>query len=1144
VAEAIVYCDACGKMIPPSELARGGGYVSGATALCATCLGKLSPEQRAQLELARGQGAAAAGQVPARRTPRPTERAKATAPPARSPRVVLVFAGLAAGLLVGGAVAVVVTSPPRERVPQPVPVGSEGLVPGGASPLPSREEERRAAGSDELAGRMPRPVAVERPAPAEERESAAASRLREIRTLMDRSLSRYAELRPLLQAALQEFRSAPEAEEFRKVLSEVEGLVEQEVSAASSRAAELIDSGKFDEAVAVLDSVEGRFAESEWYSRRGRELVSKWRTRAKEAGEAAKAASEERAKAEAASQAWKEFVTRFLEAGSAGVGRARDLAEKERPRLTKLGLAERLDRIERRIREAGGVESLIEEGVRTARGLVRLRWKERPVSGNVVRVEGGKVTLKPILGQEIELPLAEVAPLDLVQAAGLLGAGAEADGILRVASYLLVRGELDSAAKVLADLTAPRAEELLRELRELAGVLEKGKEKRPPEENEPAPAREAQPAAQAQPIDFGEDVTNGLLAYFKFDEGRGTSVLDEPGTGAKRDSGTVQGNGTEGVHWSWVEGKFGKALSFSPDRSGGVGKEVFNHVGLADGEIRWIHKGSHSLACWVKFPEGPPRHGGGLVKAAGYNVGLGCRSDAKGYYFSFGQTFDNDNKIVTADDREPRQGGAWLHVAGTCDVEARKMSLYVNGVLVDQKDFPTPGQSLTGGPNGWNVGANQPGTWWNDPCAAAIDEVRFYNRALTKEEVAEIYSRADREIAIVARSSEERRLLMAEAFGKPDAEGYLLDVRAIARLAAAHKKDRVVQKKLADVGGATAASPSFGAAVRKELRAADGYSFAPATGLASSGLTLAEARKSLARPLERERPELVRFCFDATDLARSRPIAEIKADLAEIVEKTLERGSAAVLCTLPIREPQDEKAKKLVQEYNSMVMETASRLHVPCLDVYGILNSEGAGQKGYFTPAGAVSQAGFDAVNARYLRLYRVLERWVMGRRSAPAAAEPPREAPKANPVPNGGFEQLGDDRFARDWKAHDWGPPGSQSVVKSDASNPRTGERCIVAQGTSDAARPGAFTSVKLAQGKYELRFWACAEVGKKAQVAAHVAGKDFAPKTVGEDWEMISFQFEQGEDPRPAGLKLWVVTPRAKVWFDDVEILPAARQ
>ena len=49
MAQAIIYCDRCGKIIPPSEIGRGRAIVSETSGLCPSCAASLSPEEREEL---------------------------------------------------------------------------------------------------------------------------------------------------------------------------------------------------------------------------------------------------------------------------------------------------------------------------------------------------------------------------------------------------------------------------------------------------------------------------------------------------------------------------------------------------------------------------------------------------------------------------------------------------------------------------------------------------------------------------------------------------------------------------------------------------------------------------------------------------------------------------------------------------------------------------------------------------------------------------------------------------------------------------------------------------------------------------------------------------------------------------------------
>jgi len=154
-------------------------------------------------------------------------------------------------------------------------------------------------------------------------------------------------------------------------------------------------------------------------------------------------------------------------------------------------------------------------------------------------------------------------------------------------------------------------------------------------------------------------------------------------------------------------------------------------------------------------------------------------------------------------------------------------------------------------------------------------------------------------------------------------------------------------------------------------------------------------------------------------------------------------------------------------------------------------------------------------------------------------AAERP---PAGNLVKNGGFEELGEDHFARGWKVHQAGAAGAGGSARIDQGNSHGGDRALLVR-SAPGGQIGAFTTLNLVPATYELRFWACADVGKTAQVCAHLAGRDLPAQQVGEDWRQIVFTVEITEKKLAASLRLWGSTGGVKIWFDDVELEAKAK-
>jgi hypothetical protein len=154
---------------------------------------------------------------------------------------------------------------------------------------------------------------------------------------------------------------------------------------------------------------------------------------------------------------------------------------------------------------------------------------------------------------------------------------------------------------------------------------------------------------------------------------------------------------------------------------------------------------------------------------------------------------------------------------------------------------------------------------------------------------------------------------------------------------------------------------------------------------------------------------------------------------------------------------------------------------------------------------------------------------------------KPVEKPPEGNLVFNGGFEKLGEDgKWPERWNSHNWGTGSARFYVRSDITNPHEGERAIMVRASGEGALPGVFSGVpSMPPGKYELRFWACADVDVKARVHAHLAGKDFDPISIGEEWAQYKFTVEIKEKRQSnAPIRLWTSTIKAKVWFDDVEV------
>lgn len=206
----------------------------------------------------------------------------------------------------------------------------------------------------------------------------------------------------------------------------------------------------------------------------------------------------------------------------------------------------------------------------------------------------------------------------------------------------------------------------------------------------------------------------GLLAWWKFDDGKGAVAKDSSG----------RGNHGKTHNPEWVKGKFGVALRFN-------GENAYVSVPAIDGL-----DGSNQMTVevWV-FWEGMGRYPN-IITGGNWNPGgfLVFASDDS-CSFRMGKpgkepwTLGKNWQEVGATLIKPFDLGRWYHLAATFDRPA--ITTYVDGKPVGSASWNFPvGQS----------GDIQVGRWGLDQGktqshCGLIDELKIYKRALTADEV-------------------------------------------------------------------------------------------------------------------------------------------------------------------------------------------------------------------------------------------------------------------------------------------------------------------------------------------------------------------------------------------------------------------------
>jgi hypothetical protein len=193
----------------------------------------------------------------------------------------------------------------------------------------------------------------------------------------------------------------------------------------------------------------------------------------------------------------------------------------------------------------------------------------------------------------------------------------------------------------------------------------------------------------------------GLEAYWKFDEGRGTTVSDSSGKG---NHGTIVRNA------QWVEGKCGGALRFERDN--------YVHVPHVD-SFAFRAADSFSVSLWANIPS----PGGGwrsiFAKSRDVQPHYGLWVSNAGKWFFGGNEKGIEGCAVTT---------GWHHVAFLQNGSTRERSIYVDGV----KCGSGPAADADGRGDLW-IGAAKS---VSEYLTGTVDEVRLYSRAISPAEIA------------------------------------------------------------------------------------------------------------------------------------------------------------------------------------------------------------------------------------------------------------------------------------------------------------------------------------------------------------------------------------------------------------------------
>ena len=206
-----------------------------------------------------------------------------------------------------------------------------------------------------------------------------------------------------------------------------------------------------------------------------------------------------------------------------------------------------------------------------------------------------------------------------------------------------------------------------------------------------------------------------LEAHWRFDEKEGLRALDSSGHGAH---GKFRGNPKR------VPGILGGALQL-------------------DGKSDWIEcgrspvfrlAGSMTLCAWIQSTSYPPDDAAIITARYDSGIQLDTTPDRGPRTIGFKLT-DSCGKLMARYGATPLKLGAWYHLAGVYDADARTLDVYLNGNLDNG--------SLVGTVSSFQISSRRPlrlgqRSFPRDidyQFAGFIDDVRIYSAALTAKEI-------------------------------------------------------------------------------------------------------------------------------------------------------------------------------------------------------------------------------------------------------------------------------------------------------------------------------------------------------------------------------------------------------------------------
>lgn len=229
------------------------------------------------------------------------------------------------------------------------------------------------------------------------------------------------------------------------------------------------------------------------------------------------------------------------------------------------------------------------------------------------------------------------------------------------------------------------------------------------------------------------DITNNIVAWYKFDSTSGSVAVDNSGNSH---DGTLMNFPDD--FSEWVPGLIDNAISMNPEF---YGEQEVIIVPNTDSAFDFSGGLAFTLSAWVYASASAQGVNGGIITRGYGNCGEQYSLDVDSGHFRFFVRDANDQAHVINTSVAPND--TWQHVCAVFDSAAGTMCLYVDGVVAGSMSPPS---SLWATDHELSIGARQQDSTddaiYDFDFVGLIDDVRIYKRGLLPAEVLALYQAA------------------------------------------------------------------------------------------------------------------------------------------------------------------------------------------------------------------------------------------------------------------------------------------------------------------------------------------------------------------------------------------------------------------